>query len=168
MKLIKGLCITGIILVIYYAYPESSLPKNKKIDFIQVVKSKKTMAVYSNDSFLKFYKIAIGSNEEGKKEFEGDKKTPVGIYYINDKNPNSSCYKNLGVSYPNDIDKINAKKLNKPSGGNIKIHGINNKFGFIGKFHRFFWTNGCIRVTNSEMEELYNSVKIGAKIQILD
>lgn len=103
----------------------------------------------------------------GHKEFEGDKKTPEGVYRIDDKNPNSGYHKNLGVSYPNDADIAHADSLGKPPGGAIKIHGLRNGCGILGKFHRWAdWTMGCIAVTNSEMDELYNAVKIGATIDI--
>ena len=75
--------------------------------------------------------------------------------------------KNLGVSYPNKYDIKHAKELGKPAGGDIKIHGLRNKTGIIGKFHRFFdWTLGCIALTNEEMEEIYNATPVGTKIEI--
>ena len=152
---------------IYYFYPEKRLPSNKTIDEIIVLKSKEEMYVYSKGELIKKYTISIGLNPKGDKEYQGDNKTPEGIYSINDKKLMSTCYKNLGISYPNNEDKEYARKLGKPVGGDIKIHGIKNGFGFVNKFHRFKnWTNGCIAVTNDEMEELYNSVKIGAKITI--
>ena len=95
-------------------------------------------------------------------------KTPEGIYYINDRNPNSICYLNLGISYPNEFDIKNARENNKSPGGDIKIHGLPNGYGFIGKFHRWKdWTWGCIAVTNREMKELYDNVPIGTEIEIL-
>lgn len=117
---------------------------------------------------MKTYTISLGGNPIGDKEYEGDKKTPEGIYYINDKNPNSGYHKNLGISYPNKKDIEQAKKLGKPVGGDIKIHGLKNRTGVIGKLHRWFdWTLGCIALTNNEMDELYYSVPIGTKIEIL-
>lgn len=77
------------------------------------------------------------------------------------------CYKNLGISYPNKQDIEVSKNLGKPPGGNIKIHGLTNGAGFIGKFQRWFdWTAGCIALTDQEVEELYNTVEIGTKIEI--
>jgi murein L,D-transpeptidase YafK len=73
----------------------------------------------------------------------------------------------LGISYPNRNDIKYAQTHNKSPGGEIKIHGIKNGFGFVGKYHRWFnWTKGCIAVTNNEIEELYNAVGIGTKIEI--
>lgn len=65
------------------------------------------------------------------------------------------------------VNFYHEKHLGKSPGGNIKIHGLKNGMGFIGKFHRFFdWRDGCIAVTNHEIEELYHNVPIGAKIII--
>ena len=156
-----------IIVMIYYFYPESKLPVNVKIDNLIVVKSKRQLLAYSKDKLIKSYKISIGRQTIGDKQFEGDNKTPEGIYFINDKNPNSICHKNLGISYPNKDDIENAKRLRKPPGGAIKIHGLPNGMGFISKFHRWIdFTNGCIMVTDQEIDELYYSVKIGSKIEI--
>ena len=159
------LLIVGI--VIYYFYPEAKLPKGKIIDRIEVFKSQRKMMVYSEGKLLKTYKISLGKNAKGHKEVEGDFKTPEGIYEINAKNPKSGYHKNLGVSYPNDSDIAHAKSLGKSPGGHIKIHGIRNGDGYISKFQRWKdWTAGCIAVTNEEVDELYESVKMGAVIKI--
>lgn len=154
-------------LTVYYFYPEDELPKDVQIDNIVVFKSKRQLLVYSNGQLLKTYKISIGLQPVGDKQFQGDNKTPEGIYFINDKNPNSICYKNLGISYPNKDNIANAKRLGKSAGGDIKIHGLFNNTGFISKFHRWIgFTYGCIMVTDDEIDELYNAVKTGTRIEI--
>lgn len=126
------------------------------------------MEAYSGNELLKTYDIALGKNPVGHKEYEGDTKTPEGTYTINARNPHSGYHKNLGVSYPNEADKAHAVKLGKSPGGDIKIHGLKNGRGYIGKFHRTKnWTNGCIAVTNDEVDELYAAVVTGAVIEIL-
>ncbi len=156
-----------IALVIYYFYPEQKLPQNIKIDSIIVYKSKRELIAYSNGQAIKTYTISLGRNPIGDKEFEGDKKTPEGIYFINAKNPNSGYYKNLGISYPNKEDIEVSKKLGRSTGGDVKIHGLKNGQGFIGKFQRWYdWTAGCIALTNEEVEELYCTVDVGTKIEI--
>jgi Uncharacterized protein conserved in bacteria len=165
IRLTITLTIAG--LLIYYFYPENKLQNNVQIDNIIVCKSKREMSVYSNGELLKTYKISLGRQPLGRKEFEGDKKTPEGIYSINDKNHNSGYHKNLGISYPGKNDIENAKQFGKSAGGDIKIHGFRNGIGFVGKFHRWFdWTLGCIAVTNQEIDELYDTVKIGTRIEI--
>jgi len=164
-----GIIILGIItiLTVYYFFPEKKLDTNKKIDKIQVFKSERKMKVYSRGQLIKTYKISLGRKPVGAKQFEGDDKTPEGKYIINDKNPNSGYHLNLGISYPKAKDIQFAKSKGKSPGGLIKIHGLKNGLGFIGKFHRFFdWTHGCIAVTDEEIEELYHNVKTGTVIEM--
>jgi murein L,D-transpeptidase YafK len=146
---------------------DKDLPKGVVIDYIEVHKSSRIMEVYSKKTLIKTYKIALGFNPKGKKEFEGDGKTPEGVYYINDKNSKSIAHKNLGISYPNFEDIKNAKKYGKSPGGNIKIHGLMKKWKYFGIFHSCIdWTGGCVAVSNSDIDELYEHVKIGTKIKI--
>jgi murein L,D-transpeptidase YafK len=154
--------------LIYNFWPQQVLTKGTKIDHLLVKKSDKTMEAYFSGHLIKTYKISIGKNPKGHKVFEGDNKTPEGIYLINDRNPKSGYHKNLGVSYPNENDKASAKKIGRNPGGDIKIHGLpNGVFALFNKFHRFFGaTNGCIMVTNAEVDELYTSVIPNAKIEI--
>ena len=155
------------ICLIYYVYPEAELPPNTKIDKLVVVKSERVMYAYAGGQVAKTYKVSLGQNSVGDKQFQGDKRTPEGRYKINDRNPNSTFHKNLGVSYPNAADIIQAKIKGVDPGGDIKIHGLKNGLGFIGKFHRIFnWTAGCIAVTDKEMDELYTSVDNGTPIII--
>ena len=167
MKILKIvlwlLFITIAGLLIYWAIPITPLPDGVKSDQLVVYKSKRKLEYWSGDQVIKTYTISLGGNPIGHKEVEGDSKTPEGLYYINDKNPHSGYHLNLGISYPNAADK---KRNNNP-GGQIKIHGLKNGRGIIGKFQRFVdWTNGCIAVTNAEMEELYHTVPIGTPIYI--
>lgn len=151
---------------IYYFYPIQKISQGIVIDKIVVSKSEHKMFAYSKGNLVVTYKVAIGKNK-GDKEFEGDQKTPEGNYTINDKNPNSGYHLNLGISYPNDEDRAKAKSLGKPVGGSIKIHGLNNGKGYIGKFQRWKdWTNGCIALTNEELDEIYNHTPIGTPIEI--
>lgn len=167
-KIIISVIIILVIAVVFYNYnPIKKLSSNIVVDSILVLKSKRELIAFSNGIAVKTYKIALGKQPIGSKEIEGDNKTPEGIYTINDKNENSAFYKNLGVSYPNELQIENAKRVGKNPGGDIKIHGLRNGIGFLNKFHRLFdWTAGCIAVTNEEIDELYNAVPIGTKIEI--
>ncbi|TDG35582.1 hypothetical protein EZJ43_13250 [Pedobacter changchengzhani] len=167
----KTIFIIALILVtvglIYNYYPEPKLPANANVDLLVVKKSKHQLLAYSNGKLLKSYKVSFGDAPIGHKEFEGDEKTPEGIYTINAKNDKSGYHKNLGISYPNLADIAHAKAIGKPAGGDVKIHALKNGLGAINKFQRLInWTNGCIALTNSEVDELYASVKIGTKIEI--
>ena len=151
----------------WYLYPGQKLPPDAIIDRLLVLKSQRKMIAFHGENQVKTYPIALGGSPAGHKQFEGDRKTPEGIYTINDRNPNSAYHKNLGVSYPNDDDKLFASKLGKSPGGDIKIHGLPNGRGNIGKLHRLKdWTLGCIAVTDEEIDELYRAVIPDAIIEI--
>lgn len=70
-------------LIVYYFYPEGKLPTNIQVDKLVVYKSKRQMLAYSNGQLVKTYTISLGRQPIGDKEFEGDKKTPEGLYFIN-------------------------------------------------------------------------------------
>ena len=143
------------------------LPENTPITRWVVMKSKRQMWAYNQDTLVKIQPISLGKSPIGHKQFEGDKKTPEGIYRINERNPNSAYHKNLGISYPNAEDKAYALSQGKSPGGLIKIHGLPNKFPDIGRQHlRKDWTDGCIAVTNEEIDELFNAVVHNAEIDI--
>jgi murein L,D-transpeptidase YafK len=147
---------------------EKMIEENKIITSIVVHKKLRKMTVYNGNEELKSYKISLGKTPEGHKQFEGDNKTPEGIYVIFDKNPNSAYHKNLGISYPNEKDVAFAKKQGKQPGGEIKIHGLPNGKSELGKIHLLSdWTAGCIAVTSDEIDELYKHVEIGIPIEIL-
>lgn len=133
----------------YNFYPEEELPEQCRIDRMEVWKSVRKLRAFSGGKIVKIYDISLGKNPVGDKEYEGDNKTPEGIYSINDKNSNSQFHLNLGISYPDNSHAAEAQKSGKSAGGDIKIHGLRNGIGFIGKFHRLIdWTSGCIAVTN--------------------
>lgn len=141
----------------------------EQISKIRVYKSKRILEILTSKGVAKSYKIALGREPEGHKEVQGDGKTPEGNYTINGKNPNSAYHLNLGISYPNKSDVAHAKSLGKSAGGDIKIHGLPNKFSYLGQSIAAFgdWTEGCIALVNDDMDELFEHVKIGTPIEIL-
>jgi len=138
------------------------------VDSIYIVKHLRELYIFRQDTLLKIFRIALGDAPVGHKNFQGDEKTPEGLYFIDGKNPLSSCHKNLGISYPNPADRAYAKKHGKPAGGDIKIHGLPNGQGYIGAAHLLDdWTNGCVAVTDQEIDELYQHVQIGVPVLIV-
>ncbi len=147
---------------------EDPHPKHLRADKIVVYKSKRILELQQDGKILKTYRIALGLEPMGDKTYEGDYKTPEGKYFINGKNSKSAYYKNLGISYPNQRDRLEAKKSGKPTGGDVKIHGLRNDMAWLGKCHRFKdWTHGCVAVSNPEMEEIYQAVDLNTRIELL-
>ena len=159
-----------IILLSYNYFPYSPILQGTVVEKLVVDKSEREFMVYSNGSIVKTFSISLGDSPIGHKEKEGDEKTPEGIYFINAKAGKgvSGFHKNLGISYPSQKDKLNARQKGFSPGGDIKIHGLKNGLGFIGRLQSWRdWTNGCMAVTNDEMDDLFKHVKIGTPITIV-
>jgi murein L,D-transpeptidase YafK len=139
-----------------------------KADKIVVIKGKRVMLLLNNGEILKAYRISLGKHPVGHKTFQGDQKTPEGTYVIDSRISDSKFYLALHISYPNDADIKNAQELGVDPGGDIVIHGLPNGLGRkIGKLHRMSdWTGGCIAVTNSEMEEIWQLIPDRTAIEI--
>ncbi len=156
--------------LIFFTYQNSQLfaQNTDNIDQIKIIKSERKLFTYSKGKLLKTYKISLGKNPIGQKLKEGDGKTPEGYYEVIAKNPKSAYHLSLKISYPNSKQIEEAKKVSINPGGDIMIHGIRNGLGFIGKYHSLIdWTQGCIAVSNREIEEIYNSTSVGTKVEIL-
>ena len=123
--------------------------------------------MFANGKVIRTYKIALGGNPKGPKERQGDNKTPEGVYTIDARNGDSRYHLSLHISYPNEKDKHRAGRLGVSPGGDIMIHGIKNGYSWVGNSHTTYdWTNGCIAVTDEEMEEIYRLVPIGTVVEI--
>ncbi len=138
-----------------------------KADQVVVTKSARTLILLAQGKVLRTYKVALGGSPIGAKEQEGDHKTPEGHYLLDRRNPKSRFYKSIHVSYPNDQDKKRASERGVSPGGDIMVHGLPNGFGWLGATHRNMdWTDGCIAVTNAEMDEIWELVADGTPIEI--
>jgi murein L,D-transpeptidase YafK len=139
----------------------------EKADAVLVIKSRAKMFLLKNGKNIKEYHVVFGANPKGHKQKEGDERTPEGKYVIDFKNNKSAFYKSMHISYPNEKDKSWAKKNKVNPGGAIMIHGQKNGFGGLSWIsQRFNWTNGCIAVTNKEMDEIWQMVDVGTPIEI--
>lgn len=146
-----------------FAVPNESV----RADRIVVLKSKRTMYLYQGDKVLKTYKVALGGKPEGPKTQQGDHKTPEGVYKINARNSKSLYHLSLHISYPNEQDRAQARKRGVKPGGDIMIHGLPDDYAYLGVLHRQHdWTEGCIAVTNAEIEEIWKLVPVGTPIEI--
>lgn len=157
----------------------NALPKMKNPSIL-IKKSERKLYLYDGETLVKTYTIGLGFAPEGDKEIQGDGKTPEGEFYIFTKNPKSSFYLSIGISYPNLEDarrgleqKLITKKeyeqiataiknkkmpLQKTKlGGEIYIHGGGNSSD---------WTWGCAAMTNEDIKELFDTLPVGAKVTI--
>lgn len=157
---------------------------------IVVDKSDHLLTLYSGGISLKSYRVAIGDGGQGDKQKAGDHKTPEGIFYIAERSVLSPSDRYLGsrwmkISYPNiedaqrgldnglinrqEYDQIvtanNNRQIppqNTALGGGIGIHGGSGTYDNTGDH----WTWGCMALTNSNVNEIYDYIPVGAKLVI--
>jgi len=137
----------------------------QEVDRILIDKSARTLALMSGGKTLKTYRsIKLGDAPRGHKQFEGDEKTPEGEYRIDGRNGGSRYHLSLRISYPNAADREYARRAGRSPGGDIFIHGQPN--GSALERLPFDWTDGCIALSNAEIEELWKQVKVGTRVTI--
>jgi len=137
-------------------------------DFILVEKGRNALTLYRSGHPIKTYRVALGKGGPGPKRFEGDKRTPEGIYHINGRNPRSEFHLSLRISYPAQHDVVAAMAQGRGPGGDIMIHGVGRSgYDILGPLHAYKdWTDGCIAVTDEEIEEIWSMVPDGTTIEI--
>jgi murein L,D-transpeptidase YafK len=136
-------------------------------DKVLVLKGERKLVLLKHGQELRTYHIALGHNPIGAKSRAGDHKTPEGTYVLDTKNASSGFHLAMHVSYPNREDRERAAANGVDPGGEIMVHGIKNGLGWLGRLHRLVdWTNGCIAVTNPEMDQIWKAVPVGTPIEI--
>lgn len=136
-------------------------------DSLVLVKSTRELTLFAGGIAVHTYPVALGQHPVGAKEREGDERTPEGLYYIDGRNAHSRYHLSLRISYPEEKDRAKAAKLGVEPGGNIMLHGLPPGLGDIGELHLLHnWTDGCVALTNEQIEELWRLVPDGVPIDI--
>jgi len=136
-------------------------------DSIVVYKRERPLTLYYRGVPVRSYFIALGSKPVGDKERAGDQRTPEGLFHINAHNPASKFHLALRISYPDDAHRARAAALGADPGGDIMIHGLPKEYSEAGKDHiANDWTNGCVALSNQEIEEIWRAVPDGTPVQI--
>ena len=139
----------------------------KAADLIVIVKSTRTMTLYSGRTVLKTFRVSLSRASVGPKERAGDHKTPEGNYVVDATNAHSQFHLALHLSYPNASDRERARRLGVSPGGDVEIHGLPKGYSWLGGAQRLAdWTDGCIAVTNPEIEQIWRLVPVGTRVSI--
>lgn len=139
----------------------------QKADYVVLEKSGKSVTLWREGQIIRTFPVlSLGKNPYGHKVFEGDGRTPEGLYVIDEKHESERFQKFLRISYPNKADVAKAKSLGVKPGGFVGIHG--DKGGVSGFFDRMnpAWTEGCISVRNDAINQIYDLVDVGTPILI--
>ena len=158
----------GVFLVVASGNRSSQVAKDgEKADSILILKHDHVLELLQGGKIIRTYKVALGRGGLAPKEREGDERTPEGHYIIDSRNAASHYHKALHISYPNAEDQARAAKLGVSPGGAIMIHGLPNGIGWLRASHLLYdWTQGCVAVTDAEMDEIWNLVPVGTPVEI--
>ncbi|MFL5578672.1 MAG: murein L,D-transpeptidase family protein [Gemmatimonadaceae bacterium] len=136
-------------------------------DSIVVEKGAHRLSLYHGGRVARSYLVALGRDPVGPKERRGDGRTPEGLFHIDGRNARSRYHLALHVSYPDAAALARARTLGVSPGGDIMIHGLPNGQGDAGASHREEdWTEGCVAVTDDEIEEIWRFVPLHTPIRI--
>lgn len=164
--LVLLLLLLGVGLVLRF-WPHHPLPPGTKADLIQVDKAARRLSLLKGGQVIASYQVALGRHPQGHKVQEHDGRTPEGRYFIRYHKHDSDFHRALKISYPNAADVQRARQIGRPAGDYIMVHGIRNDLGWLGRLHRLVdWTDGCIAVTDEEIEDISRAVDDGTPIEI--
>lgn len=146
---------------------------NKDSLWVVVDKRNYNVRVYYKKTLIRSYKAVFGPKPLIDKCMEGDRCTPEGWFTISNKHVSSKYNKFLGISYPTDESKAKFSKLKNEGkipksariGGNIGLHGIWDGGDDMIELG-VGWTDGCIAMKNSDINDLYRIVAVGARVCI--
>ena len=189
MQLITLLGLLAALAAPALAQGGSGVAPNGKFS-ITILKHARQLWVYKDQRPVKVYRVFLGSSPNGDKNRRGDNRTPEGDYRILEKRSDSKFHRFITIDYPNvddanrayedgrltaaqwaDIFYAQTKGIkppwNTPLGGFLGIHGIgeNEKFK-LRLIADWDWTNGCVALRNSDVEELYRLVPLGTAVHI--
>jgi murein L,D-transpeptidase YafK len=142
-------------------------PADARATLIVVEKSARRVTLLRNGQMLATYPVALGAAPFGPKQQEGDGRTPEGMYAIDFKNARSRFHLALRISYPSAADRAGAQQRGVPPGSDIMIHGLPNGLGWLGGLHLWRdWTDGCVAVTDRQIEAIWPLVDVGTAVEI--
>jgi len=158
-RLLLAIAVAVVAVGAWAQWPSSPLPRTAHADKVVVRKSARVLELYDGAQLLRTYHVSLGPHAAGRKQEESDGRTPEGRYTLDYRNPHSSFHLARHISYPAPADRACARKRGVDPGGLIMVHGLRNGLGWFGRLHTLIdWTDGCIAVTDREIEEIWRVV----------
>lgn len=167
-----------------------SVAEDTSLDNIRIVIDTKSLTLkvlQGGQEMLTFSDIAIGRYGASSDRRKGDKQTPLGHFSIAWITDNTSFHRFFGFRYPSKdyaehafkaghLDKKTWDKICRALaagrlppqdtilGGNLGIHGIGK--GDINIHKQYNWTNGCVALTNEQIDRLTVWIRVGTPVEI--
>lgn len=141
-------------------------PLEGTVDRLVVDKSDRMLMAMQDGRVARVYAVALGHAPLGDKARQGDGRTPEGVFRVDRRNDRSAFHLSLGIDYPQPADRARARAAGVDPGGDIFIHGQPN--GRVAAGYRITgdWTDGCIAVSDAEIEELFAATPMGTPVEI--
>ncbi len=141
-------------------------PIEGKVDRIVIDKTGRLMVAFQDGRPVRAFQVALGFTPQGHKTRQGDGRTPEGVFRVDRRNDASRFHLSLGLDYPRPQDRAQARAAGMHPGGDIFIHGQPN--GRVTRGYRIKgdWTDGCIAVSDGEIEDLFAATRIGTEVEI--
>jgi murein L,D-transpeptidase YafK len=139
-----------------------------RADTILIVKHERKLYLLRDNSPLRSYRIALGLTPTGAKEREWDFRTPEGSYIVDFRQERSHYFKALHISYPGPADLKRSAALHLPAGRDIFIHGEPNQpTKPVSYYESRDWTNGCIALSNQDLQDVWEMTSGRTRVEIL-
>lgn len=147
----------------------------------------KLSVMRENEMLLVFDDIAIGRYGASRSRMKGSNQTPLGSFQISWIKRHNRYYRFYGINFPNQemadlalaegrisrqvwesitsaIESTGMAPQDTSLGGYIGIHGVGK--GDQAVHSRFNWTNGCVAITNTQIDRLDPWIKLGMRVVI--
>jgi len=148
--------------------PAESTPAAGRADAIRIVKHERRLYLLRENYPLRSYRIALGLSPTGAKEHEWDFRTPEGSYIIDFRREHSRYFKALHISYPSPSDLKRSSALHRSAGGDIFIHGEPNRpTKPVDYYKTRDWTNGCIALSDEDLQDVWNLTSGPTPVEIV-
>ncbi|WP_136254401.1 L,D-transpeptidase family protein [Onishia niordana] len=156
--------------------------------WLLIDQSSSSLEIYRGDKMVeRFSPVSVGRGGVKRLRREGDRSTPSGVFHINRVKLNSDFHIFLGIDFPtaghareaweagmmtgreygdfmSDLRRTGQPPQDTVLGGYIGIHGLGEADPEIHR--RFDWTQGCVAVTNAQIDYLTDLVTIGTRVVI--
>ncbi len=136
---------------------------------ILVDKLNRRLDLYRGGVRVRSFPAELGANGLRRKQHSGDRATPEGIYRVIDRKEGhrTKYYKALLIDYPNEEDRARFEAARRRGtipwrvgiGSLIEIHGAGGE--------GTDWTDGCVALTNHDMDEVFGEARIGTLVTIV-
>ena len=157
-----------LLLGVYVQSAARATSLTPRADSILIVKHERKLYLLRDNYPVRSYRIALGLSPTGAKEHQWDFRTPEGSYFIDFRQEHSHYFKALHISYPGPADLKRSSTLHLPTGGDIFIHGEPNRpTKPVSYYKTRDWTNGCIALSDEDLQDLWDMTAGKTPVEIV-